>query len=165
MTTMIKINKKRMSGLLTAPLLSILVGSATAQEKKLEALNIAYTSATPTRSPLWIAKEVGLFEKYGIDAKLIYIRAGSPSISALVSGDMHVSSDPAAAAAIAAARGAPIVVVGTYGLASYRLVAHPRSLRYAISKVEASAAFVPAAVPMRCYIDSYQSSAWSPGVT
>ncbi|TMA92394.1 MAG: ABC transporter substrate-binding protein [Deltaproteobacteria bacterium] len=125
MTAMIKINKKRMRGLFTVPLLSILVGSATAQEKKLEALNVAYTSATPTRSPLWIAKEVGLFEKYGIDAKLIYIRAGSPSISALVSGDMHVSSDPAAAAAIAAARGAPIVVVGTYGLASYRLVAHP----------------------------------------
>jgi ABC-type nitrate/sulfonate/bicarbonate transport system substrate-binding protein len=105
--------------------LLIFASAATAQEKKLEALNIAYTSATPTRSPLWIAKEVGLFEKYGIDAKLIYIRAGSPSISALVSGDMHVSSDPAAAAAIAAARGAPIVVVGTYGLASYRLVAHP----------------------------------------
>jgi len=99
--------------------------SGTAQEKKLESFNVAYTSATPTRAPLWIAKEVGLFEKYGLDAKLIYIRAGSPSISALVSGDMHVSSDPAAAVAIAAARGAPIVVVGTYGLASYRLVAHP----------------------------------------
>jgi ABC-type nitrate/sulfonate/bicarbonate transport system substrate-binding protein len=100
-------------------------GSASAQEKKLESFNVAYTSATPTRAPLWIAKEVGLFEKYGLDAKLIYIRAGSPSISALVSGEMHMSSDPAAAVAIAAARGAPIVVVGTYGLASYRLVAHP----------------------------------------
>src|SRR5215467_10538918 len=96
-------------------------GSGKAQEKKLESFNIAYTSATPTRAPLWIAKETGLFEKHGLDARLIYIRAGSPSISALVSGDVHVSSDPAAAAAIAAARGASIVVVGTYGLASYRL--------------------------------------------
>jgi len=114
-----------MTGLFIALLLFFSFGSATAQEKKLESFNIAYTSATPTRAPLWIAKEVGLFEKYGLDAKLIYIRAGSPSISALVSGDVHVSSDPAAAAAIAAARGAPIAVVGTYGLASYRLVAHP----------------------------------------
>jgi NitT/TauT family transport system substrate-binding protein len=96
-----------------------------AQEKKVEALNVAYTSATATRAPLWIAKETGLFEKHGLDAKLIYIRAGSPSISALISGDVHLSSDPASAAAIAAARGAPIVVIGTYGLASYRLVAHP----------------------------------------
>ncbi|HTN71902.1 MAG TPA: ABC transporter substrate-binding protein [Methylomirabilota bacterium] len=99
--------------------------SGISQEKKLDALNIAYTSATPTRAPLWIAKETALFEKYGLDARLIYIRAGSPSISALVSGDVQVSSDPAAAAAIAAARGAPVVVIGTYGLASYRLVAHP----------------------------------------
>ena len=106
-------------------ILLLSTNSGTTQEKKLDALNVAYTSATPTRAPLWIAKEAGLFEKYGLDARLIYIRAGSPSISALVSGDVHVSSDPAAAAAIAAARGAPIVVVGTYGLASYRLVAHP----------------------------------------
>jgi NitT/TauT family transport system substrate-binding protein len=100
-------------------------GRAIPQEKKLEGLNVAYTSATATRAPLWIAKETGLFKKYGLDAKLIYIRAGSPSISALISGDVHLSSDPASAAAIAAARGAPVVVIGTYGLASYRLVAHP----------------------------------------
>jgi NitT/TauT family transport system substrate-binding protein len=99
--------------------------SAAAQEKKLETLNVAYTSATATRAPLWIASETGLFEKYGLDAKLIYIRAGSPSISALVSGDVQVSSDPASAVAIAAARGAPVVVIGTFGLASYRLVGHP----------------------------------------
>jgi NitT/TauT family transport system substrate-binding protein len=100
-------------------------GSAATQEKKLEAFNVAYTSATATRAPLWIAKEAGLFEKYGVDVRLIYIRAGSPSISALVSGDVQVSSDPASAAAIAAARGAPIVIIGTYGLASYRLIGHP----------------------------------------
>jgi len=106
-------------------LVLLCAGSALTQEKKLEALNIAYTSATPTRAPLWIAKEAGLFEKYGLDARLIYIRAGSPSISALVSGDVQVSSDPASAAAIAAARGAPVVIIGTYGAATYRLVAHP----------------------------------------
>ena len=127
MTAIIKFKTTRMKSLSLVFFLMSFLGSATAQEKKLESFsfNVAYTSATPTRAPLWIAKEVGLFEKYGLDAKLIYIRAGSPSISALISGDMHISSDPAAAAAIAAARGAPIVVVGTYGLASYRLVAHP----------------------------------------
>jgi NitT/TauT family transport system substrate-binding protein len=102
-----------------------LSNSAATQEKKLEALNVAYTSATATRTPLWIASDTRLFEKHGLDTKLIYIRAGSPSISALVSGDVHVSSDPASAVAIAAARGAPVVVIGTFGLASYRLVGHP----------------------------------------
>ncbi len=100
--------------------LLIFASAGSAQDKKAEALNVAYTSATATRAPLWIAKETGLFEKHGVDIRLIYIRAGSPSISALVSGDVHVSSDPAAAVAIAGARGAPVVVIGTYGLASYR---------------------------------------------
>jgi NitT/TauT family transport system substrate-binding protein len=106
-------------------LVSICAHSVTGQERKAEPFNVAYTSATATRAPLWIAKETGLFEKYGVDTRLIYIRAGSPSISALVSGDVQISSDPAAAAAIAAARGAPVVVIGNYGLASYRLVGHP----------------------------------------
>lgn len=103
----------------------ILSGPAPAQEKKTQALNVAYTSSTATRGPLWIAKEMGLFDKHGLAVQLVYIRAGSPSISALIAGDVHVSSDPAAAAAIAAARGAPVVIIGTYGLATYRLIAHP----------------------------------------
>ncbi len=120
-----KINKHRRTAFFVAILSLIFARAASTQERKSEALNVAYTSATATRAPLWIAKETGLFEKYGVDVKLIYIRAGSPSISALVSGDVQVSSDPAAAAAIAAVRGPPVVVIGTYGLASYRLVAHP----------------------------------------
>jgi ABC-type nitrate/sulfonate/bicarbonate transport system substrate-binding protein len=124
-----KMKKKNIAAAIPAflvlSLLLISPRSGRTQEKKLEGLNVAYTSATATRAPLWIAKETGLFERHGLDATLIYIRAGSPSISALLAGDVHVSSDPAAAAAIAAARGAPVVVIGTYGLASYRLVAHP----------------------------------------
>jgi len=84
MTAIIKFKTTRMKSLSLVLFLMSFLGSATAQEKKLESFNVAYTSATPTRAPLWMAKEVGLFEKYGLDAKLIYIRAGSPSISALV---------------------------------------------------------------------------------
>src|SRR5687768_4700713 len=108
MNAMGKINKQRMTGLFIATLSLIFASVATAQDKKPEVLNVAYTSATATRAPLWIAKETGLFEKHGVDIRLIYIRAGSPSISALVSGDVHVSSDPGAAVAIAGARGAPV---------------------------------------------------------
>lgn len=100
-------------------------GPGMAQGKKADPLNVAFTSTTATRAPLWIAKEAGVFEKHGVDVRLVYIRAGQPSVSALLSGDVHLSSDPAAAAATAGVRGAPIVVIGTYGLASYRLVAHP----------------------------------------
>ena len=47
-----------------APLFLLLPAAATtAQEKKLDPFNVAYTSATPTRAPLWITKDAGLFEK------------------------------------------------------------------------------------------------------
>ena len=39
----------------------------TAQEKKLDSFTISYASVSGTRAPLWIAKDLGLFEKYGLD--------------------------------------------------------------------------------------------------
>jgi ABC-type nitrate/sulfonate/bicarbonate transport system substrate-binding protein len=40
-------------------------GPSAAQEKKLEPLIVSYSSFTGNRAPLWIAKETGLYEKYG----------------------------------------------------------------------------------------------------
>jgi hypothetical protein len=53
--------------------------SANAQEKKLEPLTVSYSSFTGNRAPFWIAKEIGLYEKYGLDVKLVNIAAGSVS--------------------------------------------------------------------------------------
>ena len=56
-----------------------LAGIGNAQEKKLEPLIVSYSSFTGNRAPLWIAKELGLYEKYGLDVKLVSIAAGSVS--------------------------------------------------------------------------------------
>ncbi len=47
--------------------------SATARESKLERLIVSYAGLTGGRAPLWIAKELKLFEKYGLDARLVHI--------------------------------------------------------------------------------------------
>ncbi len=52
-----------------------------AQEKKLEPLVVSYASVSGSRAPLWIAKEMGLFEKYGLDGRPIFVPAGYPSVS------------------------------------------------------------------------------------
>ena len=57
---------------------------AGAQEKKLETLLVSYSSFTRNRAPYWIAKELGLYEKYGLDVKLVNIAAGSVSLTALL---------------------------------------------------------------------------------
>ena len=70
--------------------------SANAQEKKLEPLTVSYSSFTGNRAPFWIAKEIGLYEKYGLDVKLVNIAAGSVSLAALLAGDVQLTTDSSA---------------------------------------------------------------------
>jgi ABC-type nitrate/sulfonate/bicarbonate transport system substrate-binding protein len=96
-----------------------------AQEKRLEPLVVSYASVSGSRAPLWIAKEMGFFEKYGLDARPIFVPAGYPSVSALISGDVHFIATGGSVVAAASAQGAPIVMVATLGPIAYKLMAHP----------------------------------------
>lgn len=93
-------------------------------EKKLQILHVSYSSVTATRAPLWIAKDMRLFEKYGVDVRPIHIASGSASLSALLAGDVQVVSDTASAAVAAGSR-APIVIFAGSGPIAYKLMAHP----------------------------------------
>jgi NitT/TauT family transport system substrate-binding protein len=99
--------------------------SGSPQEKKLEPLIVSYSSFTGNRAPFWIAKEIGLYEKYGLDVKLVNIAAGSVSLTALLAGDVHLTTDSSAGVVSAGARGAPVVTVSTNGVLPYQLVALP----------------------------------------
>jgi NitT/TauT family transport system substrate-binding protein len=98
---------------------------ATAQEKKLEPLIVSYSSFTGNRAPLWIAKDLGLYEKYGLDVKLVSIAAGSVSLTALLAGNVHLTTDSSSGVVSAVARGAPVVTVSTNGALPYQLIALP----------------------------------------
>ena len=99
--------------------------SGNAQEKKLEPLTVSYSSFTGNRAPFWIAKEIGLYEKYGLEVKLVNIAAGSVSLTALLAGDVHLTTDSSVGVVSAGARGAPVVTVSTNGALPYQLVALP----------------------------------------
>jgi len=109
----------------TAALLFVFASAVAAQEKKLEPLVVSYASVSGSRAPLWIAKEMGLFEKYGLDGKPIFVPAGYPSISALISGDVQFIATGGSLVAAASAQGAPVVMVATLGSIAYKLMAHP----------------------------------------
>jgi NitT/TauT family transport system substrate-binding protein len=52
-------------------------------------INIAYISDSPGSSaPYWIAKEAGLYKKYGLDAELIFINGSTRGIQSLIAGDL-----------------------------------------------------------------------------
>jgi len=105
-------------------LLALLLASiGEAQEKTLQPLVVSYSSFTGNRAPLWIAKDLGLYEKYGLDVKLVSIAAGSVSLTALLGGNVHLTTDSSSGVVGAVARGAPIVTVSTNGTLPYQLIA------------------------------------------
>ena len=100
-------------------------GPASAQEKKLETMTISYASVSGTRAPLWIAKELNLYEKYGLDGNLVYIASGITSVNALLGGSVHLIAASGSSAVSAAARGAPVAIIASLGPIAYKLVANP----------------------------------------
>jgi ABC-type nitrate/sulfonate/bicarbonate transport system substrate-binding protein len=92
---------------------------------QLAPLRISYATASGTRLPLWIAQDAKIFEKYGLDAKLINIPSGNTAISALVSGEVDVVNGSGSSTIVAAGRGLPVVIIGSFGGTIYKLIANP----------------------------------------
>ena len=79
-----------------------------AQEKKLDPFTISYASVSGTRGPLWIARDLGLFAKYGLDVDLVYIASGVTSVNALLGGSVDIIAASGSSVVSAASRGAPL---------------------------------------------------------
>ena len=103
----------------------LLPNSLRAQDKKLDSFTISYASVSGTRAPLWIAKDLNLFEKYGLDGNLVYIASGVTSVNALLGGSVDLIAASGSSAVGAAARGAPLVIIASLGHIAYKLIAHP----------------------------------------
>ena len=116
--------KKNMRGIVFAAFVSLITFSALGNAQ-LVPIRISYATTSGIRLPLWIAEDTRLFEKYGLDAKLINIPSGNTAISALVSGEVDVVSGSGSASIVAAGRGLPVVIVGSFGSTTYKLVANP----------------------------------------
>ena len=113
-----------MRGIVFAVFVS-LVTYAALGNAQLVPIRISYATTSGIRSPLWIAEDARLFEKYGLDAKLINIPSGNTAISALVSGEVDVVSGSGSASIVAAGRGLPVIIIGSFGSTTYKLVANP----------------------------------------
>ena len=104
----------------------VFVGSAFAQQKpKLRPLHIALANHSVSMTAIYVAKQLGIFESYGYDARVLVLepRAG---IGALLSGDLDCYT-AIGSTARAALRGAP-VRVGLVSLnrSDFMLVARDR---------------------------------------
>jgi NitT/TauT family transport system substrate-binding protein len=93
--------------------------------QQLDTLNVSYASVTGSRIPLWIAKDAGLFEKYGLHVNLVVIAAGTAAIGALSGGDVEILGAPGITTMVSAAKGLPVAIIGTFGPGAWKLASHP----------------------------------------
>jgi len=82
-----------------------------AEAAELKKFTFGYSTAGPAGTGLWMAKEIGAFEKHGIDADLIFISAGPIVVQALLGGDLQAGLAATNAVVAAVVNGAPLVSV------------------------------------------------------
>ena len=83
--------------------------SFAAESKKIV---FAYSSIGSMATGVWMAKDSGAFDKYGIPADIIFISSGPVVVQALIGGDLQVGSAASNAVINAVLNGAPIVAIG-----------------------------------------------------
>lgn len=79
---------------------------------RLTKLTVASAAVTPAASPVWIAKEAGIFQQNGLDVNLTAIAGASTTISALLAGDVQILNAGAGEALSAIAAGTDLVFLG-----------------------------------------------------
>ena len=94
-----------------AACLLILVGSTHTAGIAQEKLRVAYTVIAPTQATLWTAKELGLFDKHGLDVELVLLVGAPLAVTALVSGETPIVHAGASAVITSNLQGSGAVLV------------------------------------------------------
>ena len=94
----------------TAVLLLLTLSVEAAEPRK---ITFGYSTIGAQATAVWMAKEIGAFERYGINADLIYIASGPVVVQALIGGDLVAGIAASNAVVNAVLSGAPIVGVAT----------------------------------------------------
>ena len=91
---------------------------------------LGYAAPGPRALPFWMAQELGLFDKYGVDVEPVFIRGAPILVAGLASGDIHVGSTGGSATLAAIAGGQDLKIIATFGSRNtFDLVAQPNIKR------------------------------------
>jgi NitT/TauT family transport system substrate-binding protein len=105
-----------------AALLVFVSGAATAEK-----INTSYISVSPgSSSVIWVAKDARIFEKYGLDATIIFISGSVRGIQAILAGEIPIGEGGGPGLASARLAGGDVVAIaGNVNVLPYYLVAQP----------------------------------------
>jgi NitT/TauT family transport system substrate-binding protein len=103
---------------------------------KAEQIKIAYSGVSAAGTPLWLAKEEGVFSRHGLEADLVAVRSAPLQVTALVSNEVQFVRGSASSMLTAAAQGAKLKILfslfaerASYDFLVSPSISHPRDLR------------------------------------
>ena len=76
-----------------------------------EQIKIAYSGVSAAGTPLWLAKEEGIFTKHGLEADLVAVRSAPLQVTALVSNEVQFVRGSVSSMLTAAAQGAKLKII------------------------------------------------------
>lgn len=93
----------------------------------LEKASAVYTSIGGSYAPLWVGKEKRIFDQYGLDVRLIYMRGTIPTSAALANGEIDFIQAGASTYIPYAARGGDVILLGCLSniVLDYVVITHP----------------------------------------
>jgi ABC-type nitrate/sulfonate/bicarbonate transport system substrate-binding protein len=105
-----------MSATLKAIVILLFLGPSIAagQSEKKTPISLIYEAIAATNATLWLAEDARLFEKYGLDAKVIHARGAVP-VQALVSGSVEFGAFSGSSTVAAVLAGSDLVFVAAKG--------------------------------------------------
>ncbi len=96
-----------------------------------EPIKVAYSGVSAAGTPLWLAKEEGIFAKHGLEADLVAVRSAPVQVTALVSNEAQFVRGSVSSMLTAAAQGAKLKILLSLFAerASYDFLASPSITR------------------------------------
>jgi NitT/TauT family transport system substrate-binding protein len=114
------------------------VGAASAPAKSI----VAHAAVNARVLPLWVARDVGFFTRYGVPAETIFIRQAPTLVAALTSGDIQIGYTGGTAVLGSAASGSDLKILAaftnrvTYDVVAKKNIKSPEDLRGKIFGVQ-----------------------------
>ncbi len=104
----------------------VMTASSLAQSTKLQRLRIAVSTATPHNTPMWVAKDKKIFDKYGLDVQTIFVMGGALVSQMLAAGEIQIAANaPAALVSLIAAGENIDMFLGVSNTSPFSLITQP----------------------------------------
>jgi ABC-type nitrate/sulfonate/bicarbonate transport system substrate-binding protein len=107
-------------------LAGLFVANPSQAQSSRQQLKVAVSTATPHNTPLWVARDKKIFDKYGVDVQLIFVMGGALVSQMLAAGEIQVAANAPAALLSLIANGVDIAMfLGVSNTSPFTLVTQP----------------------------------------